>query len=194
MVRKNILRINDNGNTIIYTPFDSFSLKPILPFNHKYKRPVKKQTKTLLQQNPLLNETDLDSDDDPIFKRIPNTPNSQSSEINKPIISIPLDPQLQQELVYKLSVAKLHSLAITPTPIKPNSTNNVIPYFDLSFFEHAQECTNFFLPPKTPLTIQNSREQQNLDLVFSIVYEWIKSKTEPDTLNPSIKGNSFFSH
>ena len=72
-----------------------------------------KKKQKLLQQNPNLNETDLDSDDDPIFKRIPNAPKSQSSEFNKPIVSNPLDPHLQQELVYDISVAKPHSLAIT---------------------------------------------------------------------------------
>ena len=112
---------------------------PLQIINHKYIRPVKKQTKTLLQQNPLLNETNLDSDYDPIFKRIPNAPKPQFFEFNEPIVSNPLDPHLQKELVYKTSVAKHHSLAITPTPIKSTSKHNVIPYFDPSIFEHTKE-------------------------------------------------------
>ena len=47
------------------------------------------------------------------------------------------------------------------------------------------------MPQNTPLTIQVIKEQQKLDPVLSIVYDWIKSKTKPETLNPSIKGNSF---
>ena len=48
---------------------------------------------------------DLDSDDDPIFKRIPNTPKSQFVELNISIVLNALDPHLPQELVYKTSVA-----------------------------------------------------------------------------------------
>ena len=97
--QKYTLRINDNGNTIEDTPLDSFSFELIFALNQKYKRPVKKQTKILSKQNSPLYETDLDSDDDSISKRIPNKPTSQSSEFNKPIISNPLDTHSQQEFV-----------------------------------------------------------------------------------------------
>ena len=145
----------------------------------------------LADYDPLLNETDLDSDDDPISKLFPNTPKSQSSEFNKPTVSNPLDPHLQQELLYNISVVKSHSLAIIPIPIKPNSANNIISYLNASLFKHAQEFINFFLPPNTPLTLQVIKEQQKLDPVLSIVYEWIKNKTKAETLNPSIKCYSF---
>ena len=52
--QKDTLRIIDNGNTIKHTLHDSFLFESVLPFNHKWKRPVEKQTKTLLKQNPLL--------------------------------------------------------------------------------------------------------------------------------------------
>ena len=43
-----------------------------------------KTSQNLLQQNSLLSETDLDSDEDPIFKRIPNTPKLQTTEFYQP--------------------------------------------------------------------------------------------------------------
>ena len=100
-----------------------------------------------------------------------NAPKPQSFDFNEPIVSNPLDPQLQQELVYKIFVAKHHSLAITPTPLKSTSTHNIIPHFDPSFFKLTKEFENFFLHPNTPLTIKNFEEQQKLDPVLSIVYD-----------------------
>ena len=41
-----------------------------LIFLIKYKKPLKIKVKTLLQENPLLNETDLYETDDPFFTRI----------------------------------------------------------------------------------------------------------------------------
>ena len=67
-------------------------------FNNKYRRPVKKHVKTLLQDNPLLNETDLDEFDDPIFKRIPGT-QKPVSESNQPIVFNPFEPHLQKEII-----------------------------------------------------------------------------------------------
>ena len=68
--------------------------------------------------------------------------------------------------------------------------HKVIRYFDPSFFKHTKEFEKIFLPPNTPLTLQVIKEQQKFDPVISIVYDWIKKKTKPDTLNPSIKRNS----
>ena len=137
-VRKNILSVIMTMVTPLNTPFlihfhlNLYSLSTI-----NINAPGTKTNKnSFTERNLLLTETHVDSDDDPISERIPNTPNPQHSEFNKPIVSNLLDPHLQQELVYKISVANSHSLAITP--VKPNSTNNVIPHFDPSFFEHAQ--------------------------------------------------------
>ena len=123
--------------TPLHIPLLTLLFKSVLPFKHKYKRPVKKQTKTFLQQNPFLNGTDLDRDGDPIFKRIPNASKPQSFEFNESIVSNPFDPHLQHELVYNISVAKHHSSVVTPTPIKPTSKHIIIPYFDPSFFKHT---------------------------------------------------------
>ena len=60
------IRINDAGNNVTYAPLNSFSFSSITPFHNKYRKPLRKHVKTLLQQNPLLNETDLEDSDDPI--------------------------------------------------------------------------------------------------------------------------------
>ena len=67
------IRIHDSGNNVTTKPLTSFSFKNLNTFNNKYRRPVKKHVKTLLQDNPLLNETDLNETDDPIYKRIHGT-------------------------------------------------------------------------------------------------------------------------
>ena len=66
------LRILDKGNSVIYTPVDSFSFQSVSSFFNKYKKPIKTKVKTLLQKYLLLNETDIYEDDDPLSKRIPH--------------------------------------------------------------------------------------------------------------------------
>ena len=58
------IRINNKGENIQMKPLDSFSFQSIVPFESKYKRPTKTQTKSLLQQSTILNDTDILSDDD----------------------------------------------------------------------------------------------------------------------------------
>ena len=66
------LRINDKGNDNVVKPLHSFSFKYVTPFQTKFKTPIKKNNKTLLQQSLLLNDTDITSDDeDHIYTRLP---------------------------------------------------------------------------------------------------------------------------
>ena len=58
------IRINNKGEDNHIKPLESFSFKSIVPFESKYKRPTKNQTKSLLQQSTILNDTDILSDDD----------------------------------------------------------------------------------------------------------------------------------
>ena len=76
------LRIQDKGNIVRYTPLDSFSFQSVSSFLNKYKKPVKNKVKTLLQENPLLNETDLYDTDDPVLKRIPHQHSQPSHELH----------------------------------------------------------------------------------------------------------------
>ena len=58
------IRINKKGEDIHIKPLDSFSFQSIVPFESKYKRRTKKQTKSLLQHSTILNDTDILSDED----------------------------------------------------------------------------------------------------------------------------------
>ena len=60
------IRINNKGEVIHIKPLDSFSFQSIVPFESKYKKPTKKQAKSLLQQSTILNDTDILSDEDEI--------------------------------------------------------------------------------------------------------------------------------
>ena len=58
------IRINNKGEAIHIKPLDSFSFQSIVPFESKYKRPIKNKAKSLLQQSTILNDTDIPSDED----------------------------------------------------------------------------------------------------------------------------------
>ena len=73
------LRINDKGNDIIVKPLNSFSFKTVIPFQTKFKTPIKKHNKSLHEQSLLLNDTNVTSDDDEhIYSRIPKNASSFS--------------------------------------------------------------------------------------------------------------------
>ena len=56
---------NNNKREDIHNKFlEPFSFKSIVPFESKYKKPTKKPASSLLQQSPLLNDTDFPSDDE----------------------------------------------------------------------------------------------------------------------------------
>ena len=69
------IRINNKGEDIHIKPLDSFSFQSIVPFESKYQRPKKIQTKSLLQQSTILNDTDILSDED--------EPNQSQNMINQ---------------------------------------------------------------------------------------------------------------
>ena len=60
------IRINNKGEDIHRKPLDSFSFQSIVPLESKYKKPTKKEAKSLLQQSTILNDTViLDDEDEP---------------------------------------------------------------------------------------------------------------------------------
>ena len=75
------IRINNKGEDIHIKPLDSFSFQSIVPFESKYKKPTKNQTKSLLQQSTILNDTDILSDDDELTQS--NNIQHQNSDILK---------------------------------------------------------------------------------------------------------------
>ena len=119
------LRIQDSGNKIIYSPITPFSFKSIVPFNSKYKKPLKKQIKSLLQQNPLLNESDLNENPDTIDKRIPSslTPDLHINQILSSNCSSSLTQLITPDIINNIfhSFQNFSSNAITIPPSKSNT-------------------------------------------------------------------------
>ena len=194
------LRIQDKGNVVKYTPLDSFSFQSVSSFLNKYKKPVKNKVKTLLQENPLLNETDLYDTDDPVLKRISQQYSQTSHELHTFFTEVEHhyfnDINLSQDILTNFINSPpiinhtLHSNAITPTSPKTINTQS-LPFFDPSFFAHRKAFDNFFLPSDTFLTLPILLQAQKDDPVLSTVYTWLKQKQRPHSLTPIIKANSF---
>ena len=47
-------------------PKISFSLEAVKPFHSQYKKPIRKSTKTLLQQSEIIDDTDVTDNFDPV--------------------------------------------------------------------------------------------------------------------------------
>ena len=115
---------------------------------------MKNKIKTLIQQNPLLSETDLYEDDDPVTKRIPyqvlqppphfvHTLLSEiqclhfnDSHISEDILAnmTTTSPPKSDDFVH---VDSPNANVIAQTPIKPTSTQS-LPIFDPSFLQFVK--------------------------------------------------------
>ena len=129
------IRINDTGKDIIVKPLDSFSFKAIEPFQNNYKKPSKKNNKSLLQQSPLLNDTDILSDDetDHIYTRNPNSNNDNPSTPDNTLQTQKTD---YTNTLHETTELQTHS-------------KQIIPFYTPSFFKYKNYFLNFFLPPET---------------------------------------------
>ena len=195
------LRIQDKqGNVVKYTPLGSFSFQSVSSFLNKYKKPVKNKVKTLLQENPLLNETDLYETDDPVLKRIPHQHSQPTHELHILFNEIQHhyfnDINLSQDILTNFTNSPpiinstIDNNAITQTIPTPMHTQS-LPFFDPSFFAHRKAFDNFFLPSDTFLTVPILLQAQKDDPVLSTVFKWLKQKQRPHSLTPVIKANSF---
>ena len=159
------IRINNKGEDIHIKPLDSLSFKSIVPFESKYKRPTKNQTKSLLQQSTILNNTDILSDDDE-----PTQPQDVKNQ--------------------KSNILKEQTLAIQ-YPTKSDYYNQQVPFFDPSFFKYKKHFHYFFLPENTQITIETIISQQKQDPVLQKVFHWLTTKDKPLRIDPIIASNSF---
>ena len=75
------IRKNTKGEDIHIKPLDSFSFQSIVPFESKYKKHTKNQTKSLLQQSTIPNDTDILSDNDELIQS--NNIQHQNSDMLK---------------------------------------------------------------------------------------------------------------
>ena len=61
--------INDRGANIVFKPLVAFSFEAVQPFQSQYRKPIKKNSITVLQQTAILNNTHItDEHDDTIEK------------------------------------------------------------------------------------------------------------------------------
>ena len=171
------IRINDKRNDIVVKPLQSFSFKSITPFQTKFKTPTKKNNKTLHQQSLLLNDTDVTSDDeDHIYARIPK---SNSSFLQDTTLQTENYSTLKQPTHNTLQ--KLVS-AINVQPNLPSLTHcqQIVPFYDTSFFKYKNYFQSFFLPDDYSLDIKTLQQQQSQDPVLRTVYSWLLNNQKPE--------------
>ena len=132
----------------------------------KYKKPTKTQTKSLLQQSTILNDTDILSDDGEL---------NPSQNVKNP----------------NTNISKEQTLAIQ-YPTKSDYCNQQVPFFDPSFFKYKKYFHYFFLPEETQITIETIKSQQKQDPVLQKVFHWLMNNDKPLQIDPIIASNPFF--
>ena len=160
------IRIHNKGEDNHTKPLDS-SFQSIFQFESKYKTPTQNQTKSLLEQSTILNDTDILSYED--------EPNQSQNMKNQ-------NPNKLKE----------QTLAIQ-YPNKADYSNQQAPFFDPSFFKYKRYFHDFILPEDTQILIETKKTQQKQDPVSQKVYHWIKVNERPLQIDPTIASNSFLS-
>ena len=180
------IRINDKGNDIVVKPLQSFSFKSITPFQTKFKKPIKKNNKTLHQQSLLLNNTDVTSDDeDHIYTRIPK---SGSSFLHDTTLQTENYSTLNQ-LTHNTSQKSVSAINVQPNLQSLTHCPQIIPFYDTSSFKYKNYFQGFFLPDDYSLDITTLQQHQYP--VLRTVYSWIIKNEKPETLTPLITGTPF---
>ena len=180
--------INDKGNDIVVKPLHSFSFQSVTPFQTKFKTPIKKNNKSFHQQSPILNDTDITSDDDDhINTRIPKSDSSFSTDTT-------LQPEIYSTL--KKSTSNTPQESISAINVQTNSSSfthcsQIIPFYDTSFFKYKNYFQGFFLPDDYSVDMKTLQQQQSQDPVLRTVYSWILHNNQPEALTPLITGTPF---
>ena len=160
------IRINNKGEDIHIKPLDSFSFQSIVPSDSKYKKPTKTQTKSLLQQSTILNDTDILSDD--------------------------VEPNQSQNVKnLNTNISKEQTLDIR-YPTKSNYCNQQVPFFDPSFFKYKKYFHYFFSPENTQITIETIKSQQKQDPVLQKGFHWLMTNGKTLQIDPIIASHPFF--
>ena len=177
------LRIQIKGNSVKYTPLDSFSFQSVSSFLNKYKKPIKDKVKTSLQENHLSNEINLNETDDTVIERIPKQDSQTSRELHTLLGEIQYHNfngiHLSQDILPNITnssssfINATNTNAKTQTPIKPTSTQS-LPLFDPSCFAQCKAFEMFFLSSDTLLTLPILLQARKDDTVLSTVYKWLK--------------------
>ena len=182
------IRINDKGNDIVVKPLQSFSFKSITPFQTKFKTPTKKNNKTLHQQSLLLNDTDVTSDDeDHIYTRIPK---SDSSFLQDSTLQTEKYSTLNQS-THTTSQKSVSAINVQPNLPSLTHCQQIIPFYDTSFFKYKNYFQGFFLLDDYSLDIKTLQQQQSQDPVLRTVYSWLLNNEKPEFVTPLITGTPF---
>ena len=182
------IRINDKGNEIVVKPLQSFSFKSITPFQTKFKTPTKKNNKTLHQQSLLLNDTDVTSDDeDHIYTRIPK---SDSPFLQDTTLQTENYSTLKQP-THNTSQKSVSAINVQPNLPPLTYCQQIVPYYDTSFFKYKNYFQGFFLPDDYSLDIKTLQQQQSQDPVLRTVYSWLLINEKPEFITPLITGTPF---
>ena len=182
------IRINDKGNDIVVKPLQSFSFKSVTPFQTKFKTPTKRNNKNLHQQSLLLNDTDVTSDDeDLIYTRIPKSDSSflQDTTLQTENFSTP------NQLTHITSQKSVSAINVQPNLPSLTHCQQIIPFYDTSFFKYKNYFQGFFLPDDYSLDIKTLQQQQSQDPVLRTVYSWLLNNKKPEFITPLITGTPF---
>ena len=182
------IRINDKGNYIVVKSLQSFSFKSVTLFQTKFKTPTKKNNKTLHQQPLSLNDTDVTSDDeDHIYTRIPK---SDSSFLQDTTLETENFSTLNQ-LTHITSQKPVSAINVQPNLPSLTHCQQIIPFYDTSFFKYKNYFQGFFLPDDYSLDIKTLQQQQSQDPVLRTVYSWLLNNEKPEFITPLITGTPF---
>ena len=83
--------------------------------------------------------------------------------------------------------------AINVQPNFPSLTHcqQIIPFYDTSFFKYKNYFQGFFLPDDYSLDIKTLQQQQSQDPVLRTVYSWLLNNEKPEFVTPLITGTPF---
>ena len=182
------IRMNDQGNDIIVKPRNSFSFKSVTQFQKRFKTPVKKNNKPLLQQSFLLFDTYITRDDEEhIYTRIPKHGSSFTT-----------DKTLHEEFYSTKKISKSTTTQETTSAIDVRTTSQptthcsqIIPFCDTSFFKYKNYFQDFFLPDDYSLDLKTLQQQLSQDPVLRTVYSWLSQNEKPGFLTTRFTGTPF---
>ena len=149
----------------MFKPAQSVLCEAVKPFKSQFKKPIKKNTRTFLQDSSLLNDTDITDNDDPIEKRHKKMI-IFSKLFHHWVIS---QLHLTNKMILKLKICNCNSkLSWNNSICNEISTENFV--FDASLFQHISKFSELFLTPDTPLkneTILKYRKEVFWDLYIN---------------------------
>ena len=163
--------------TLLSNRYNPLSFKSITPFQSKFKTPTKRNNKTLHQQSLLLNDTDITSDDeDHIYTRILK---SDSSFLQDTTLQTENYSTLNQS-THTTSQKSVSAINVQPNLPSLTHCQQIIPFYDTSFFRYKNYFQGFFLPDDYSLDIKTLQQQQSQDPVLRTVYSWLLTMTNPN--------------